>query len=218
MKKILLLLLFFSTTKLCIAQNDGWDILNIGHTLTSNNKYAVGSTCLIFAETNSNIVYAFNSITGNWDSTIVSTTLGWTDAKADGNTAMLVNDSLAVFYSSLHSSFVELRFEGQIIPTPQKLIGCSNNMGYLVSYSRFYVFDSQDLQIRSTNYVQVGETPYRQVYKGNDYLCFNLSASNLTIHTLVAYSSITKSVSEYTGDNYSIFRQLDQLVWWLLLF
>lgn len=209
MKKTLLLLLFFSTTKLCIAQNDGWDILNIGHTLTSNNHYAVGGTCLIFAETSSNKVYAFNSLTGNWDSTLIPTTLEWTDAKADGNTAMLVNDSLAVFYSSLQSSFVELRFEGQIIPTPQKLIGCSNNMGYLVSDSRFYVFDSQDLQIRSANYVQVGETPYRQVYKGEDYLCFNLSASNLTVHTLVAYSSITKTISQFIGENLPLFRELE---------
>jgi len=209
MRYKILFLLFFLTSKSYFAQIDGWDILNIGHPLTSNNQYAVGSTCLIFAETNSNIVYAFNSITGYWDSTIISTTLGWTDAKADGNTAMLVNDSLAVFYSSLHSSFVELRFEGQIIPTPQKLIGCSNNMGYLVSDSRFYVFDSQDLQIRSANYVQVGETPYRQVYKGEDYLCFNLSASNLTVHTLVAYSSITKTISQFIGENLPLFRELE---------
>ena len=210
MKKIfLLLLLFFSTIKPCIAQQDGWDLLNLGHPLTSNNKYAVGGTCIIFAEINSNTVYAFNSLTGNWDSTLISTTLEWKDAKADGKTAMLVNDSLAVFYSALNNSFVQLRFEGQIILTPQKLIGCSNNMGYLVSDSKFYVFDSEDSQIRSHNYVQVGETFYRQVYKGDNYLCYNLSASDLTIHTLVAYSSITKTISEFTGDNYPIFRQLE---------
>ncbi|MBK7501044.1 MAG: hypothetical protein IPI19_18695 [Ignavibacteriales bacterium] len=97
MKKTLFLLLFHSVINLCFAQNNGWDILNIGHSLTSNNKFAVGGTCLIFAEINSNKVYAFNSITGNWDSTLISTTLEWTDARADGNTAMLVNDSLAVF-------------------------------------------------------------------------------------------------------------------------
>jgi len=209
MKKIFLLLLFFSTIKPCIAQQDGWDLLNLGHPLTSNNKYAVGGTCIIFAEINSNTVYAFNSLTGNWDSTLISTTLEWKDAKADGNTAMLVNDSLAVFYSALNNSFVQLRFEGQIIPTPQKLIGCSNNMGYLVSDSKFYVFDSEDSQIRSHYYVQVGETFYRQVYKGDDYLCFYLSASDLTIHTLVAYSSITKTISEFTGENFPLFRQLE---------
>jgi hypothetical protein len=210
MKRLLLLYIFLSEINPCIAQNnDGWDILNIGHTLTSNSKYAVGSTCLIFAENNSNKVYVFNSITGNWDSTLVSTTLEWTDAKADGNTAMLVNDSLAVFYSALNNSFVQLRFEGQIIPTPQKLIGCSNNIGYLVSDSKFYVFDSEDSQIRSHYYVQVGETSYRQVYKGYDYSCFNLSASDLTVHTLVAYSSITKTISEFTGENLPLFRQLE---------
>ena len=209
MKKTFFLLLFHSVTNLCFAQNDGWDILNIGHTLTSNNKFAVGGTCLIFAETNSNIIYAFNSKTGNWDSTIISTTLEWTEARADGNTAMLVNDSLAVFYSSLNNSFVELRYEGQILPTIQMFTGCSNNIGYLVSDSKFYVFDAEDSQIRSANYVQVGETPYKQVYKGDDYLCFYLSSANLNVHTLVAYSLVTKTISEYTGDNFSIFRLLE---------
>jgi len=209
MKKTLFLLLFHSVINLCFAQNNGWDILNIGHSLTSNNKFAVGGTCLIFAEINSNKVYAFNSITGNWDSTLISTTLEWTDARADGNTAMLVNDSLAVFYSSLNNSFVELRYEGQILPTIQMFTGCSNNMGYLVSDSKFYVFDAEDSQIRSANYVQVGETPYKQVYKGDDYLCFYLSSANLNVHTLVAYSLVTKTISEYTGDNFSIFKQLE---------
>ncbi|MBK7499711.1 MAG: hypothetical protein IPI19_11550 [Ignavibacteriales bacterium] len=209
MKKVFFLLLFHSVINLCFAQNNGWDILNIGHSLTSNNKFAVGGTCLIFTEINSNKVYAFNSITGNWDSTLISTTLEWTDARADGNTAMLVNDSLAVFYSSLNNSFVELRYEGQILPTIQMFTGCSNNMGYLVSDSKFYVFDAEDSQIRSANYVQVGETPYKQVYKGDDYLCFYLSSANLNVHTLVAYSLVTKTISEYTGDNFSIFRLLE---------
>ncbi len=209
MKKVFFLLLFHSVLNLCFAQNNGWDIINIGHSLTSNNKFAVGGTCLIFAEINSNKVYAFNSITGNWDSTLISTTLEWTDARADGNTAMLVNDSLAVFYSSLNNSFVELRYEGQILPTIQMFTGCSNNMGYLVSDSKFYVFDAEDSQIRSSNYVQVGETPYKQVYKGDDYLCFYLSSANLNVHTLVAYSLVTKTISEYTGDNFSIFRLLE---------
>ncbi|MBK7501043.1 MAG: T9SS type A sorting domain-containing protein [Ignavibacteriales bacterium] len=104
---------------------------------------------------------------------------------------------------------MELRYEGQILPTIQMFTGCSNNMGYLVSDSKFYVFDAEDSQIRSANYVQVGETPYKQVYKGDDYLCFYLSSANLNVHTLVAYSLVTKTISEYTGDNFSIFKQLE---------
>lgn len=209
MKNLLLLLFFLATLKPCFSQNDGWDILNIGQTLTSNNKYAVGSTCLIFAENNSNKVYVFNSITGNWDSTLISTTLEWTDAKADGNTAMLVNDSLVVFYSSLNNSFVVLRFDGQILEPNIKLFDCKENMGYVISDQKFYVFDSEISQIISSNYVQVGATPYAQVFRGNDYLCFYLSASDLTTHTLVAYSSITKTIADFTSINLYIFRQLE---------
>jgi len=209
MKKIIILLSVFLIAASTIAQEDGWDFLNIGHTLTSNNKYAAGSTCLIFAENNSPTVYVFNSLTGNWDSTLITTALEWTDAKADGNTAVLINDSLAVFYSALSNSFVQLRFEGQLLGSSIKLFGCKENMGYVVSETKFYVFDSEDSQVRSHNYVQVGETPYKQVYKGDDYLCFYLSASDLTVHTLAAYSSITKTISEFTGDNFYIFRQLE---------
>lgn len=50
MKKILVLFLFLSATNILVARNDVRDILDVGHTLTSNNKYTVGSTCLIFTQ------------------------------------------------------------------------------------------------------------------------------------------------------------------------
>jgi hypothetical protein len=37
-------------------QQEGWSILNLGHNITSQNKFAVGGTCLIFAE-NSSVMY-----------------------------------------------------------------------------------------------------------------------------------------------------------------
>ncbi len=50
MKKILELFLFLSATNILVARNDVRDILDTGHTLTLNNKYTVGSTCLTFAQ------------------------------------------------------------------------------------------------------------------------------------------------------------------------
>ncbi len=59
MKKHLLLfhfIIFFLPGNIMFPQQEGWSILNLGHNITSQNKFAVGGTCLIFAE-NSSVMY-----------------------------------------------------------------------------------------------------------------------------------------------------------------
>jgi len=207
--KALVMAVLFSIPSMATSQQNGWDMLTLGKTLTSNNQYAVGESCIIFAETPSNQVYAFSTLTGSWDSTSVATTLPWTDAAAAGSCAMLVNDSLAVFFSASNHDFTVLRFEGQIRTDRGKMFGCNATMGYVVTNTKIYVFDSDDSQIRSASYLSISPTPYASVYTGDDYLCMNLSEANLSLQTLVAYSSITKTISEYTDVNLPLFRQLE---------
>lgn len=204
-----LIAVLFSIPSLTSAQQSAWDMLYLGKTLTADNKYAVGETCLIFSETSSNEIYAFSSITGNWDSASIATTLSWMDATAGGSCAVLLNDSLAVFYSAVNHNFTVLRFEGQVVSAARKLFGCNADMGYVVTESKIYVFDSEDSQIRSVNYTSVGSALNGDVYTGDDYLCLNLFSDNLTSQTLVAYSAVTKSLSEITGTNFPLFRQLE---------
>ncbi len=207
--KGLLMAVLFSFPLMASSQQSAWDILFLGKTLTNDNKYAVGETCIIFSETSSKEIYAFSTISGNWDSTSIATTLPWTDAAADGKCAMLLNDSLAVFFSAANHDFTVLRFDGQIRTDRGKIFGCNANMGYVVTNTKIYVFDSDDSQIRSSTYLSISPTPYASVYTGDDYLCLNLSEADLTKQTLVAYSSITKSISEFTGVNLPLFRQLE---------
>jgi hypothetical protein len=61
---------------------------------------------------------------------------------------MLLNDSLAVFFSAANHDFTVLRFEGQVLTAGRKLFGCNTTMGYLVTNSKIYVFDADDSQIR----------------------------------------------------------------------
>lgn len=205
----LIMVFLFSFPSMASSQNTAWEMLYLGKTLTSDNKYAVGENCIIFSETSSNEVYAFSTVSGIWDSAFIATTLSWTDAAAAGSCAMLLNDSLAVFFSATNHDFTVLRFEGQVRPENGKMFGCNSNMAYVVTNTKIYVFDSDDSQIRSANYVSIGPTPYAYVYNGDDFLCLNLAEANLTTHTLVAYSSITKSISEYTDVNIHLFRQLE---------
>jgi len=201
--------ILFSIHLIAYSQQSFWDMLYIGKPLTSDNKYAVGETSIIFSETLSNRIYAFSTITGNWDSAAIATTLPWTDAAAGGKCAMLLNDSLAVFYSALNNDFVVLRFEGQVLTTARKLFGCNADMGYVVTNSKIYVFNSKDSQIRSKNYTPVGAALNGDVYTGDDYLYLNIFSDNLTSQTLVAYSAVTKTLSEITGANLPLFRHLE---------
>lgn len=201
--------ILFSIPLMAYSQQSLWEMLYVGKTLTSDNKYAVGETCIIFSETSSNKVYAFSTKTGNWDSASITTTLSWTDAVAGGNCAMLLNDSLAVFYSAINNDLTVLRFEGQVLTAARKLFGCNKDMGYVVTNSKIYIFNSKDSQIRSTNYTSVGAALNGDVYTGDDYLCLNIFSDNLTSQTMVAYSAVTKSLSEITGANFPLFRQLE---------
>ena len=204
---LMAIILFFPS--MASSQQPRWDVINLRKTLTTDNKSAVGETCIIFAETPSNQIYAFSTLTGKWDSTSIATTLSWTDAAAAGNCAMLLNDSLAVFFSDVNHDFTVLRFEGQVLTAGRKLFGCNTTMGYVVTNSKIYVFDADDSQIKSANYTSVGTAFNGDVYTGDDYLCLNIFSNNLTSQTLVAYSSVTESISEFTGVNIPLFRQLE---------
>jgi len=200
MKKYLLLfqsIFFCLSANILYSQQEGWSILNLGHNITTNNKYAVGGTCLIFAENSSRTVFGFNINTGKWSSIKVSTTLPWTEAYSHGNTAMILNDSLAVFYSAHNGNFATIRFEGQKINTT-KWVGCKENYGYLITDTKIYFFDAADTQIRSLNYTGVGtSTPGIGIQDQSDYFCMSINNTVPYAITVVAYSPVTKTISEY---------------------
>ncbi len=201
MKKYFLLIqliIFCLSADIMYSQQEGWSILNLGHNITSQNKFAVGGTCLIFAENASRNVFGFNINTGRWSSITVSTTLPWTVAHSHGNTAMIVNDSLAVFYSAYTGNFATLRFEGQKINATVKWVGCKENYGYLITDTKIYFFDAEDAQIRSLDYTGVGtSTPGLGIQDQRDYFCMSINNTVPYAITVVAYSPITKTISEY---------------------
>jgi hypothetical protein len=191
------LVIFCFSADIMYSQQEGWSILNLGHNITTNNKYAVGGTCLIFAENSSRNVFGFNINTGKWNSITVSTTLPWTDVYANGNTAMILNDSVAVFYSAHNGNFATFRFDGHIINIGEKWAGCKENYCYLVTDTRIYFFDAQDSQIRSLAYTGVGTYYSSHIESSGDYLFMSLANTTPFALTVVAYSTITKTISEY---------------------
>ncbi len=201
MKKYLLLFHFIIlcfSGNILFSQQEGWSILNLGHNITTNNKFAVGGTCLIFAENSSRTVFGFNINTGKWNSITVSTNLPWTEAYSHGNTAMILNDSLAVFYSAHNGNFATLRFEGQKMNATTKWVGCKENYGYLITDTKIYFFDAADSQIRSLNYTGVStSTPRIGIQDQSDYFCMSINNTAPYAITVVAYSPITKTISEY---------------------
>ncbi|MBN1599143.1 MAG: PKD domain-containing protein [Bacteroidales bacterium] len=200
MKKYFLLIqliIFCFPADIIYSQQEGWSILNLGHNITSQNKFAIGGTCLIFTENSSRNVFGFNINTGRWSSITASTTLQWTDVYANGNTAMILNDSVAVFYSAHQGNFKQLRFEGHIINISNKWAGCKENYCYLVTDTRIYIFDAEDSQIRSLTYTGVGTFYASHIESSGDYLFMSLANTTPIALTVVAYSTVTKTITEY---------------------
>lgn len=200
MKKHLLLfhfIIFFLPGNIMFPQQEGWSILNLGHNITSQNKFAVGGTCLIFAENSSRNVFGFNINTGRWSSIKVSTNLPWTDVYSNGNTAMILNDSVAVFYSTQNGNFAQLLFEGHIINIANKWAGCKENYCYLVTDTKIYFFDAEDSRIRSLDYTGVGTYYSSHIESSSDYFFLSLANTTPFAITIVAYSTVTKTISEY---------------------
>jgi PKD repeat protein len=216
MKKYFILfpaILFCLSESVTFSQQEGWSELNLGHDITANNKYAAGGICLIFAENTSRNVYAYNIYSGKWSSKTIPTSLEWKEVIAGGSTAIILNDSLAVFYSALKDNFVILRFEGKIMTLGKRCIGSKGTYGYLVTDTKIYVFDAVDSQIRSLSYTGVGTSSSGGgIYDYDDYFCMSIWNTNPQAHTLVAYSAITKTISEFIfGSAYSSWTSLEFL-------
>ena len=189
--------LFFSST--IFSQESYWVSTQLPGPLPDYYEYALGETCIIFADDTSQAVYAFDINYGDWQVLLVPTQLDWIDAEADGNTAMIYNDSIVVGYSAITNSFSALAYTGALVSISGNEYGCIDNFAFFVTDQLFYVFDAEDAQWHSYNYTPPGAAPWEGgVYGKEDYIYLNLAITNSTPHTMVAYSLITKTFAELT--------------------
>ncbi len=193
---VIILLLFNS---LILSQESYWVSAQLPGPLPDNYQYALGETCVIFADDTSQTIYAFDITNADWQVLLVPTQSNWIDAAADGNAAMIYNDSIVVGYSAVTHSFSAINYTGSLISLSGDEYGCIDNFAFLVTDQLFYVFDVEDAQWHSYSYTPPGAAPWEGGVQGKeDYIYLNLAITNSTPHTIAAYSLITKTFAELT--------------------
>ena len=192
-----------------LAQSAEWKIAQLPGDLPLNYQYGVGETCIIFADDTSQSVYLFDINYGDWQTVFVPTQLEWIDAAADGNVAMIYNDSIVIGYSAITSSFSTLAYSGSLINLSGEEYGCIDNFAFFVTNQLFYVFDAEDAQWHSFSYTGTGSGQDGGVKGKDDYLYLDLWSNTTSAHSIVAYSLQTKSFSEFSDQYIYINKELD---------
>ncbi len=193
-----------------LSQQSYWVSTKLPGQLPQNYEYALGETCIIFADDTSQAVYAFDITYADWQVLLVPTQLDWIDATADGNAAMVYNDSVVVGYSAVTHSFSAINYTGSLISLSGDEYGCIDNFAFFVTDQLFYVFDVEDAQWHSFSYTPPGSTQLGGGVRGKkDYIYLDLWILNSSPHTMVAYSLITKTFAQLTEPDLYYFRELD---------
>ncbi len=199
MKKNIICLITLLLQVSILSQESYWVNTQLPGSLPGSYHYALGETCIIFADDTSQAVNAFDINYGDWQVLLVPTQLDWVDASADGNVAMIYNDSIAVGYSAITNTFSALAYTGTLAALSGDECGCIDNFAFFVTNQLFYVFDAEDAQWHSYNYTPPGAAPFQGGVQGKkDYIYLNLAITNSTPHTMVAYSLHTKTFAELT--------------------
>ncbi len=205
---ICVMVLFLNTYML--SQESYWVSTQLPNPLPLSYKYSVGESCIIFADNTSQAIYAFDINYGDWQVLLVPTQLNWIDARADGNAAMIYNDSIVVGYSAITNTFSTLAYTGSLVPLSGDEYGCIDNFAFFVTDQMFYVFDADDAQWHSYNYTPPGAVPLQGgVFGKEDYIYLNLAVTNSSPHTMVAYSLNTKTFDELTEPSIYYNKNLD---------
>ena len=194
---VILLLVSLST----YPQENYWVHTQLPGPLPYYYKYALGETCIIFADDTSQSVYAFDINFSDWQVLLVPTQLDWIDAVADGNAAMIFNDSVVVGYSAITNSFSAINYIGTLLTISGEEYGCIDNFAFFVTDQLFYVFDAEDAQWRSFSYTPPGAAPWGGgVFGKEDYIYLTLWITNEPPVSLTAYSLHTKTFSQFIND------------------
>ena len=184
-----------------LSQDASWVSTQLPGNFPSNYHYALGETCIMFADDTSQAVYAFDIEYGDWQVLLVPTELSWQSITADGNVALAWNDSIIAAYSAITHTFSAITYSGSLISIGGFAYGCKDNFAYFVTDQLFYVFDAEDGTWHSTAYQTPGSAPLNGgINAKNDYIYLVLSKANEPPRTITAYSLITKTFDSVALD------------------
>ena len=209
--EILLIVFVTFLANTVFAQDATWVSIQLPGNFPNNYHHQIGETCYIFVDDTSNIIYSFSTYSGQWHTYAEQTDSDWNGTMADGNVAMVWNDTTVVVFNAITGNFSSLPGAGGFIMNGADH-GCIENFAYLLGPSVFYVFDASDDSWHTFNYTvpgNPGATIQGGVFGDKDYIYLHLTVLNDYPSTITAYSLRTHTFVETTEENIQLVETLD---------
>ncbi len=184
-----------------------WVDYNIGKEYANDYLQAVGGNCLIYYPTvNADTVLAFDTYSHQWHKHPFHLSVLSSNAFAGENAAMVWNDSVLVLFDAIHSTFHNLKYDGEMIhrgSPPYNLPGSIGSLSYILTTEKAYIFDHDSQQWSVYAYTNPGISVSFS-YSGNgkrDYIMISIANNQTSEAKLIAFSKSRNAFEEISSVN-----------------
>jgi hypothetical protein len=188
------------------AQQGSWVQTSLSGPIGQSVWYRnVGGNCSIFVWEDSTHLHAYDNVSGQWYTEIISTRLPWRTTLAGDSVAIAWNDSLLIGYSALSHNFIPRAYSGSLVGGITGY-AAGNTVTCFLTTDSCYVFDAEDSQWHIYRYTPpaYGDSMSIIIHTEKDYLLLSLANRYGWVEkSVIAYSCHQKTFSEYSGDNLS---------------
>lgn len=203
-------ILLFCLSLFCGSAMAQWAelVLPSNYVPFSTLRYPMSETGMILAIKTSNKIYGFDQNSKVWSEYTANTTQDWNRSFGGGNVSLLLNDSVAVAYSSVLSQFSELRYSGEFLNPMVGWPNCVGNCGVIMTTERIYVYDA--LTNNWDSHEIGGDSLINSIgnYVYEDFVMITINYNNGSVK-YITYSMITKTFAEYSMERNRFIRWLD---------
>ena len=203
---ILFLVLLSATISQLSGQDKGiWVAYDSGKEYAADYLQAVGGNCLIYYPTvNADTVLAFDTYSHQWHEHPFHLSVLSSNAYAGENAAMVWNDSVLVLYDAIHSTFHDLKLDGEMIHSGSKPFNLPGNIGslsYAITTEKIYIFDHETQEWFVYAYTNPG-TGGPFTYSGNgkdDYVMISIANYPTSESKVIAFSKSRRVFEEISS-------------------
>lgn len=203
---ILFLVLLSATISQLSGQDKGiWVAYDSGKEYAADYLQAVGGNCLIYYPTvNADTVLAFDTYSHQWHEHPFHLSVLSSNAYAGENAAMVWNDSVLVLYDAIHSTFHDLKLDGEMIHSGSKPFNLPGNvcsLSYAITTEKIYIFDHETQEWFVYAYTNPG-TGGPFTYSGNgkdDYVMISIANYPTSESKVIAFSKSRRVFEEISS-------------------
>jgi hypothetical protein len=182
------------------AQTGAWISQSLQGTMSGSNLTNRGETVVAHTRENSQYIYFFDIICGQWTEVDLGSTQYFQDLLVTGQTVFAYSNDLIIGYSAIISQWDTVRYEGNLLsPTGisvTKGYGCSDRLAYFFTDIKVYIFDSQLGNWQIYSYSFPGNYQYGWFWASDDYAAGIFHRTYPEKAKNIVYSQNTHSFNE----------------------